>query len=59
MCELITVLHTLLREGELQAVSDRPESPPWRAAPVLVPRNGTRVLFRPAESQQPIGNNRQ
>jgi len=48
MCELVTVLHTLLREGELEAVSDRPESPPWHAAPVLVPRNGTRVLFRPA-----------
>ena len=37
-------------------LNDRPKSPPWRAAPVLVPRNGTRVLFRPAESQQPIGN---
>jgi cytochrome P450 len=48
MCELVTVLHTLLREGELEAVSDRSESPPWHAAPVLVPRNGTRVLFRPA-----------
>lgn len=46
MCEITTVLHTLLREGELEAVSDRPESPPWRAAPVLVPRNGTRVRFR-------------
>ena len=48
MCEITTVLHTLLREGELEAVSDRPESPPWRAAPVLVPRNGTRVRFRRA-----------
>ena len=56
MCELVTVLHTLLRAAELEPVSDRPESPPWRAAPVLVPRNGTRVLFRPAESQRPIGN---
>ncbi len=46
MCELVTVLHTLLREGELEPVSDRPESPPWHAAPVLVPRNGTRVRFR-------------
>ncbi len=46
MTEITTVLHTLLREGELEAASDRPESPPWRAAPVLVPRNGTRVRFR-------------
>jgi cytochrome P450 len=46
MLEITTVLHTLLREGELEAVSSRPESPPWRAAPVLVPRNGTRVRFR-------------
>jgi cytochrome P450 len=49
MCELVTVLHTLLREAELEPASDRPESPPWHAAPVLVPRNGTRVLFRPTE----------
>ena len=48
MVEITTVLHTLLREGELEAVSDRPESPPWGAAPVLVPRNGTRVRFHPA-----------
>ncbi len=48
MCEITTVLHTLLRDGELEAVSDRPESPPWGAAPVLVPRNGTRVRFHPA-----------
>ncbi len=47
MCELITVLHTLLREGDLEPVSDSLESPPWHAAPVLVPRNGTRVMFRP------------
>lgn len=47
MCELVTVLHTLLRESELEAVSDRPESPPWHASPVLVPRNGTCVRFRP------------
>lgn len=49
MCELVTVLHTLLREGRLEAVSSRPEGPPWRAAPVLVPRNGTRVRFWPSE----------
>lgn len=53
MCELVTVLHTLLREGRLEAVSPHPEGPPWRAAPVLVPRNGTRVRFWPATSQQP------
>lgn len=59
MCELVTVLHTLLRGGELEPVSGRPESPPWHAAPVLVPRNGTRVLFRSAgqrrSQRQPVG----
>ena len=49
MCELTTVLHTMLREGRLEPVSGDPEGPPWRAAPVLVPRNGTRVRFRPSE----------
>jgi cytochrome P450 len=47
MRELTTVLHTLLREGRFEAVSKNPETPPWRAAPVLVPRNGTRVRFWP------------
>lgn len=47
MCELLTVLHTVLRAADLEPVNERPESPPWRAAPVLVPRNGTRVVFRP------------
>lgn len=55
MTELVTVLHTLLREGDLEAVSDRPESPPWRAAPVLVPRNGTRVYFHPSGAREPAG----
>lgn len=49
MCELVTVLHTLLREGRLEPVSSRPEGPPWGAAPVLVPRNGTRVRFWPSD----------
>lgn len=49
MRELITVLHTLLREGELKPVSARLETPPWRAAPVLVPRHGTRVYFAHAD----------
>lgn len=49
MCELVTVLHTLLREARLEPVSPRLEGPPWRAAPVLVPRNGTRVRFWPSE----------
>lgn len=56
MRELVTVLHTLLREGRLEPVSTRPEGPPWRAAPVLVPRNGTRVRFWPVDSQQPVGH---
>ena len=52
MCELTTVLHTLLREGRLEPVSRRPERPRGRAAPVLVPRNGTRVYFsRPVPDQ--------
>ncbi len=54
MCEITTVLHTLLREAELEAVSDRPESAPWGAAPVLVPRNGTRVRFRPAVARASV-----
>ena len=58
MCELVTMLHTLLREGRLEPVSARPEGPPWRAAPVLVPRNGTRVRFFPEPSQQPAGAGR-
>ncbi len=48
MCELTTILHTLLREGDLRPVSAALETPPRRAAPVLVPRHGTRVYFRPA-----------
>ncbi len=55
MCELVTVLHTMLRAAEFAPAADRPESPPWRAAPVLVPRNGTRVVFQPTGSPQPIG----
>lgn len=47
MCELVTVLHLLLREGRLEPVSRRPEQPRGPAAPVLVPRDGTRVLFTP------------
>jgi cytochrome P450 len=52
MCELVTVLHTLLREGRLEPVSPRPDGPPWRAAPVLVPRHGTRVRFWPGEQRR-------
>ncbi|WP_099022528.1 cytochrome P450 [Mycolicibacterium palauense] len=47
MCELTTVLHTMLREAELRPVSGREESPPAHAAPVLVPRHGARVHVRP------------
>lgn len=54
MCELVTVLHTLLREARLEPVSPRLEGPPWRAAPVLVPRNGTRVRFWPSERISPV-----
>jgi len=47
MRELITVLHVLLREGEFSAVDDTPERIVRRSI-MLVPRYGTRVLFRPA-----------
>ncbi|WP_313676999.1 cytochrome P450 [Mycolicibacterium sp.] len=58
MRELTTVLHTLLREGRFEAVSKNPETPPWRAAPVLVPRNGSRVRFWPVEAARPAGRSR-
>lgn len=50
MCELVTVLHTLLREARLEPASRHPERPRGRATPVLVPRNGTRVRF----TRQPL-----
>jgi len=46
MRELITVLHTLLREGEFSAVDERPERIVRRSI-MLAPRYGTRVRFRP------------
>lgn len=46
MRELITVLHTLLGEGEFTAVDERPEKIVRRSI-MLVPRCGTRVRFRP------------
>ncbi len=52
MCELVTVLHTLLREACLEPADPRPERPRGRAGPVLVPRKGTRVrLTSPAAGQ--------
>lgn len=45
MRELITVLHTLLREGEFSAVDDAPERIVRRSI-MLAPRYGTRVRFR-------------
>jgi cytochrome P450 len=44
--ELITVLHTLLREGEFGAVDENPERIVRRSI-MLAPRFGTRVRFRP------------
>ncbi|WP_204805011.1 cytochrome P450 [Mycobacterium riyadhense] len=49
--ELITVLHTLLREGEFSAVDARPERIVRRSI-MLAPRHGTRVVFRPYRSFQ-------
>lgn len=43
MCELTTMLHTLLQDAELRPTAKRPESPPSRAAPVIIPGNGARV----------------
>jgi cytochrome P450 len=48
MRELITVLHTLLREGEFSAVDETPERIVRRSI-MLAPRRGTRVRFRPLE----------
>jgi cytochrome P450 len=48
MRELITVLHTLLREGEFSAVDVTPERIVRRSI-MLAPRCGTRVRFRPLE----------
>ena len=45
MRELITVLHTLLREGEFSAVDDKPERIVRRSI-MLAPRYGTRVRVR-------------
>jgi cytochrome P450 len=46
MRELITLLHTLLREGEFSAVDEKPERIVRRSI-MLAPRYGTRVRFRP------------
>ncbi|GAY18256.1 cytochrome P450 [Mycobacterium sp. shizuoka-1] len=54
MCELVTVLHTILREARLEPVSARLESPPLGAAPVLVPRDGARVYFFHDTRSQPV-----
>ncbi|WP_197519290.1 cytochrome P450 [Mycobacterium sp. E2327] len=51
MRELITVLHTLLREGEFSAVDEGPERIVRRSI-MLAPRNGTRVRFRPLEPRR-------
>ncbi|HTY34338.1 cytochrome P450 [Mycobacterium sp.] len=47
--ELITVLHTLLREGEFSAVDDEPERIVRRSI-MLAPRRGTRVRLRPIQA---------
>ncbi|MCV7370406.1 cytochrome P450 [Mycolicibacterium duvalii] len=47
MCELTTILHTMLAEAELRPVDRRPDSPATHAAPVIVPRHGARVHVAP------------
>jgi cytochrome P450 len=49
MRELITVLHTLLREGEFSAVDDKAERIVRRSI-MLAPQHGTRVRYRPRPS---------
>jgi cytochrome P450 len=46
MRELTTVLHVLLREGHFRAVAPAMEHVVRRSV-VLVPRNGTRITYRP------------
>ncbi|CAA0132166.1 Putative cytochrome P450 137 [Mycolicibacterium vanbaalenii] len=47
MCELTTMLHTMLQDNELRPYSRRRESPSARGAPVVVPANGARVYVAP------------
>ncbi len=47
MCELTTILHTMLGEAQLHPFSRRQESAASHAAPVIVPRNGARVYVAP------------
>lgn len=49
MRELITVLHTLLREGEFSAVDEKPEKIVRRSI-MLAPQYGTRVRLRPIQA---------
>ena len=46
MCELTTILHTMLQEAELRPFSRRLESPSSRGAPVVAPSHGARVYVR-------------
>jgi cytochrome P450 len=50
MRELITVLHTLLREGEFSAVDGKAERIVRRSI-MLAPQHGTRVRYRPRASR--------
>ncbi|MCV7217285.1 cytochrome P450 [Mycobacterium crocinum] len=54
MCELVTVLHTMLREGRFEPVSPHLEIPRSGATPVLVPRNGALVYFSHETRSQPV-----
>jgi cytochrome P450 len=44
LCELTTVLHTILRCAELVPARTQLEKPPYRAAPVQIPSHGTQVI---------------
>ncbi|MDY6999531.1 MAG: cytochrome P450 [Actinomycetota bacterium] len=47
MCELTTILHTLLGKAELRPARRHPESAVPFAAPVIVPRHGAPVFVDP------------
>jgi cytochrome P450 len=53
MCELTTMLHTILGNVCLAPASSRMENPPFHAAPVQVPRQGTRIIVSRSESTPP------
>jgi cytochrome P450 len=54
MCELTTMLHTILGNADLGPVSSHMDNPPLRAAPVLISSRGTRVIVSRDASTAPV-----